>query len=318
MDYLGVIKKSWEYVARYKYLWLLGILSGGFSFNTGSSYQYNGGDSSDKIQNITSGDTTALLNTMQNSAKAEVTSVGKALGESIGPGAFENVWIWIAIAFVVLLVLLLCIYLSITAKSAIVWSLSELDGGREVTLKDSWRSGHKLFWRRLSLAIIMSALIIIPLAVLAIPVVTLAIFEVVIPAIILGLIFGLVFIVYVIYLALIFPYSERLLVINKLSAIKSLYGAKDLFAKKWREIVVMYLIVFGISLAAMIAVAIALFSVIIILGMPVLIVYFISKIASFALGGLFVLAILVAMLVISGALNAFTSSCVTLTYNRIK
>jgi hypothetical protein len=319
MDYIEVLKKSWSFIKKYKYLWLLGILSGGAgSGNFNSAYQYGGGNSTNEIQNIGNGDNIAALGSYVHGARAEVSSVSKVLGESIGPGALGNPWLWLAIAIVILIVVLGLIYLSITAKSAIVWSVAKLDKDNVATLKDSWRAGHKIFWRRLSLAILMFAVVFIPLTVLAIPIVTLAIFEIIIPAVILGLIFGLVFIIYLIYLSLIFPYSERLLVVGKMPAVKSLYGAKSLFGKSWREIVLMYLIIFGIRLVAMMAIAIAVVTSIIILIIPTLIVYQINHITSYVLGGIFVLIIVLAMMIISGVLNAYSSSCVTLTYNRIK
>ncbi|MCK5346886.1 MAG: hypothetical protein KAR20_25935, partial [Candidatus Heimdallarchaeota archaeon] len=175
MDYLKILKKSAIYVWRFKFLWLLGILTASGSFFGGSNYSTAPSSIPNDLKKLNNlGDETAIG--IFNTASAEVHSVGKVLGESIGPSSMGNLWLWLIVAFFLLLLVLLAIYLNVVAKSAIVWAIDSIDKKEDTTLKKSWKVGHKLFWRRLSLDIIFALLVLLPLMVLSVPVVVMAIF----------------------------------------------------------------------------------------------------------------------------------------------
>lgn len=319
MDYIKVLKKSWELTRKHKFLWFLGLLSAGASSaGSGNSYDFSGSDYQDKIKEIDNIGDSVAFNTLITNVKAEVSPISKVLGESIGPGAFGNFWLWLALAIGFLILVIALIYVVITAKSAIIWAVSELGQDKVATLKSSWGAGHKYFWRRLSMAILVFFLLVIPFMILAIPVALLAIFDMTILAVIVGIVFGLAYIAYSIYINLFIPYSERALVLENLSATESLRRGKSLFGEKWGEIVLMYLIIFGISLVVLSVIFFALFSVVLTLALPSYLLVLLQGFVGGIYIALFALAILAALVVASSALNAFTSSCVTLAYEEIK
>ncbi|OGD63956.1 hypothetical protein A2215_01285 [Candidatus Berkelbacteria bacterium RIFOXYA2_FULL_43_10] len=319
MDYIQILKKSWELIKKNKFLWFLGFLSAGASSaGSGNYYSYGDSDYQDKFKEIQNGDNIALLKDILGTVKAQVSPASKVLGESIGPGAFDNFWLWLALAIGVLILIIALIYVAITEKSAIIWAVSELGQNKVATLGASWKAGHRYFWRRLSLAVVVFFILFLPLMVLSIPVTLLAIFNQVILAVIVGIVFGLAYIVYAIYINLFIPYSERYLVLGNVSATKALSESKKLFGLKWGEIVLVYLIIFGIRTVFTLAMFLALFSAMLTLILPSYLLILLNSILGGAYIAIFVIAILVSLVVLSSALNAYASSCVTLAYERIK
>lgn len=225
MNYSEILKKSWNYIIKYKYLWFLGILAGntiGGTFYNGSSYQFEQPDL-DNIKNYNPIESTGEV------VRANVDSAGKVLGESVSNALSEDPVIIITIVLVVFFLVVLAIYLSLTSKGALVFSIDRAEEGKKIDLKSTWLLGQRFFWRRFSFALLVFFLMLVPLLVLSIPVTILAVYELVIPTIVLGLLLLLVFMAYAIYLSLLIPYSERALYLNKKSAYDSLIAGYKTF-----------------------------------------------------------------------------------------
>ncbi len=317
MDYLKILKRSANYVWKFKFLWLLGILtaSGSF-FGGGSNYSYAPDSLPKELEELNIlGDETAR--NIFNIAEAEVSSVGKVIGDSIGPSMVSSIWLWLILVFLVLVFIVIGIYLNVAAKSAIVFAIDSIDQDKKTTLKSSWKLGHKYFWRRLSLDIIYALLILLPLMVLSIPVVVMVIFNLTTLAIIFGILFGIIFAVYAVYLAILLPYSERYLVLKNHRALVSIKEAKGLFTKNWGEILIMYAIVYVANMLLMLAFVFALIIVAVPLFLIGLGLWYIHPVVMTIYAIMIVFILFIIFVVVGGMINAFYSSTITLTYREL-
>lgn len=307
IKYFKILKESFILVFKHKYLWFLGLfLGGGIGSNIAnipSSWNSDGYD------NKYSGN-------LPSTVYANVKDAGQVLGESVKANISNTEWLFVTTLIILLIIAL--IYVNVTAKGAATWAIVKLQSGTKFDLKDAWDMGQKFFWRRLSYDVIICASMIVIIAILAIPIITLAIFELTIPATILGILFGLAFVAFVVYLSLFLPYSERVLFLEDKKNFQAIFGGFKLFNKNWPNLVLMYLILFGIN----IGVAVVLVLAVLVLGLIAFGIgagfYFINHVAGYVIGGTIGLAILAALIIIGGALNSFYWSAITLTYKEIK
>lgn len=307
MNHLKILKESYGLVLKHRYLWLIGLFLGGSIGSNFLSYSNNFGSDGTKYDN--DGNIASLVS-------ANVKDVGQVMGDKISVGLSNTEWA-IAVVFALLLVLAL-IYLNVTAKGAATWATVKLHGGAKFGLKDAWETGHKYFWRKLSYDIIVGALVLVLMVLLATPIILLAIFELTIPALVLGIMFGLSFFAVIIYLSLFLPYSERILFLENKKTFQALYAGFRLFNKNWVNLLLMYLILFAIN----IAVLIGLFFAVVICGFLAFGIgaafYYFNHALGYALGGLIGLAVVVALVAFGGALQAFYWSVITLAYKEVK
>lgn len=306
IDFGNILKKSWQCVRKYKYLWLLGILTGG-GLNAGSNNINYIFDSSNQKQDWQS--------FWQNHNFSQLSDTGKVLGAS-DYSLSTNMIITIAVLGFILAVVF--IYLQVTARGAIISAVDEINRGENFTLGQSWRAGHKCFWRILLYTLLLMLIMIIPLAVLAIPVAIMASIRWYVPAIIVGLVFALIFIVYAIYIALIVQYGERILVIENKGPWESFITGSKFFRMNWKNVLITYLINIAIAVVAGIAIVISSLIVFSVLFGIVYGIYFINLTAAIIVAIPFGLAVFAALLIIGGILSAFQSSFVTLSYKEIK
>jgi len=314
MKYGEILKKSWDYIKRYKFLWLLGILAGnsvGTSFYNGSNYQYGG----EELQRFRDFDP---INNTGEIVSASVNSVGKVLGESVTDTVSAEPLYWGIFLVVILVLILLAIYLSVTSKGALVHSIDKLEEGKAVNLKSSWALGHKFFWRRVSFALLAFVIYFVPLFILSIPVLILSIYEIWVPAVILGILLFLIYLAYSIYLSLFVPYAERILFLDGKNAYEALKSGLETFNHNWRELVLIYLIVIGISLAFGIVLAVTGFVLLIVFGLISLLFYSISSVLGIVVISILGLAVFLAFLIAGGGLSAYISSILTMAYRSVR
>lgn len=313
MNYGEILKKSWDYIKKYKFLWLLGLLASnciGTTFYNGGSYHLDGGKLED-IKNIDPAGLTAEI------VRANVDGIGKVLGESVSDVFNDDPLAVGVVAVVLLLLFILTIYLSITSKGALIFSIDRAESGKSISLKKTWLLGKKYFWRRLSLTLQFFVLFFVPLLILSIPIIILAVYELMLPAVIFGILMLLVFVVYSVYLLFFLPYSERELFLNKKSAYNSLKSGLRIFTNNWRELILVYLIMMGISFIAGVVLAVASLIAMVLLGIISFAVYAIFPALGLLVSGFFIIAIFISLAVAGGGLSAFTSSVFTLAYRSI-
>ena len=316
MDYQKILKKSLVYSWKYKFLWILGVLTASGSYYSGGNYTFSPDavpESWPEIKGI--GDFTSKI---FNVASAKVNSLGQVLGESIGPNAVGNIWIWMVLAMITLVILVIIIYLNVTARGAIIWAVDDLDKNDQSSLKTSWKAGHRYFWRMFSLVVISVLVYGVPLLVLMIPVIILAVYEMLIMSVVLGLLFGLIYFAYVVFLSLIIPYAERFLILKNFRAMNSIYEGKKLLGTSWKEIVIMLILIFVSKMLAGIGIAIAIIlAALIAVPLGMALSYLSPIILPFYIGTM-LLVLFVFGLVVTGFINSFASSAVTLTFKELK
>lgn len=315
MDYIEILKKSALYIWKHKFLWLLGFLITSGSVAGSGNYSYGTEDFDNNIEKIENSKD-VVIDTLFG-ADAKVSSVGKVMGDSINSTVADNMWLWIFLAAFFVVLVLIGIYLKVTAKGAIIWAIDAIDKKKDVNLKKSWIAGHRYFFRMLSLIIIIFLIVAIPFLVLSIPVAVFAIFDLTILAVILGIVFSLVFLVYAIYLALILPYSERYLVLRNDRAMKSISNCRKLFSKKWGEILIMYLLMFVMYMVvASVVMMVALVAMLPLIVVGIALLLFGPIIIAIYIG-LIVLIIFLISLVVTGIINSYFSSVITLTFKEL-
>lgn len=307
MNHLKVLKESYLLVLKHRYLWFLGLLLG-----AGSGVNlYNFGNNNSEIfkQDNSSQNVASLVS-------ANVKDAGQVLGEKISANMSNMEWAITVVS--ILLIIIALIYLNITAKGAATWAISKLKSDTKFSFSEAWNMGHKYFWRRLSYGIVVGASVLIIMAVLATPVILLAIFELIIPAVVTGIILGLAFCALVIYLSLFLPYSERILFLDNKKTFEAFFAGFKLFNKNWVNLLLMYLILFAIGIVAAIGLVIAL----LLCGLLAFGVgaafYFMNHIAGYAIGGLIGLVLFLAFLILNGALQSFNWAVITLSYKEVR
>jgi hypothetical protein len=288
MNYTDLLKRAYRIVIRHKFLWLFGLL-GGASFGFG-----NGGVSGYRPD---SKDTQAI--------------------SKIGSFISQHIFLIIVIALVILLIFIAFFILSIISKGALVGCVKKINDKEKTGIRDGFKMGWHNFWRVLGINIFLFLIIFIPLLVF----IFCLIFIFIIPVI--GWIIGILLILLLIPLIIIASFILGVLanmaycycVIDGLSIRRSLTAAWNLFKSKWKKLLIVFLLLLLIG----IVVGIAIFIVLLILGIPL----FLIGLAVYSAVGItvtiiyIILASLITLIIsaiLSGALGAYNSTVWILTY----
>jgi len=314
MKYGEILKRSLSIIKINRYFWGLGLLLGsGFNLIT-----YSISDSSEllklyqleKLDNGTTDSSGAIL------VKAAENGWGKVLSDSTSDANYILVGIIASIIFLFLVILL--IYLSLVARGAITHAAIRIDKGEKTSNREAWKIGKKFFWRRLSFSLLLILIIFLPIVVLAIPPLLLGIWGQEAIAVILGIIFLLVLVIYLFYLSLITPIAERELFLENKKPKESLLSGVKFFNRNWLDLIILYLILFGVEM--LYAVAVFLVFAIgggIIFGLAYL-AYLLIPVFGYIFGGILGLAFIVALIILSGAFSSFSWTAITLGYKDLK
>jgi len=302
MDYFGIIKKAYEITIKHKFLWIFGILAGGYggfkSFNAGfPNYSYNASSSS------------------------STGSDGwtKVLGHPLTSNDITVFWAnWggliIGLFIVLFLIAIIMFVLNIISKGALVGSVVKISIDKKSDFKDGFKLGAKQFWRVWGVAIIYLLMILGSLCVLIIPTCVLVITGGYIFAVIWGILFFFVSLAFWILIGVISPYSLRVVVLEKFSVWQSIRESLHFFRDNWVSVVLMYLLLlaFGIAFGLVLGLAILIIAAILLaIGYGL---FLATTLGAIIYGGLAIFAFLIAIAVIAGAYNSFYSSALTLTY----
>lgn len=304
IDIAKILKRAYEIVIKNKYLWLLGLLAGG-----GGISLYNGGSGFSGLdqENIFKGGEDISVNRASDLA-------GKVLGDYTGITSD----ILMAIVIAVLIFAIIMIYLSITAKGAILSAVDEIDADKKVALGEAWRSGKKYFWRLFWLSVITSLIVFVPIAVVVGVSVALYLSGLKVTAVIIGVLFALVFVIGLIYLSLFYPYAERMLVLENISTTQSLKDGVAFFNKNWKEAVIMYLVMIAVNIGISFVLLIVGSIIVIVLGLLGVAIYYASHVLVWIYAVPVGLVLIAILLIISGIIASYNSAVYTLTYKEIK
>lgn len=297
MDYLGIVKKAYYTTIKHRFLWIFGLFAGGVaSMNANFSWPSLG------------------------SSNAEWE---KIINDS-GAGNFDWTAFWTTYAGLIFAMLtifgvlmMIMFVISIISQGALIGGVGKISEGEKQEFKTSFMIGWHNFWRLWGVGIIYLLMILISLCVLIIPVCLLVIAGTYWIAGIWGILLFFVCLAFWILIGLISPYSMRVVVMKKLSVWQSIRDSLHFFTRNWGEVVVMYLILmaigiaFGIVMALIILIVSAVFLAIgfgIWLANPLITVIY---------GCVIGLIFFAGMALISGIYNTFTSSIITLTYQKL-
>jgi len=302
MDYFGIIKKSYEITIKHKFLWIFGILAGGYggikSFNAGfSNYSFD-------------------------SSSFRGDGWTKILGHPLGSADIAAFWtnyggIIIGTALILFIITVAFFILNLISQGALVSSVDKISAGQKANFKEGFRLGAKQFWRIWAVAIIYLLMILASLSVWIIPIGVLVITGANMIAAIWGILLFFVCLAFWILIGIISPYSLRVVVLEKKSIWQSIRQSLHFFRDNWVSVLLMYLLLLALGIAFGLALALGILITVAILLAIGYGLYLATLIGAIIYGAIVGFAVLIAIAVISGAYNTFYSSALTLTYNHL-
>ncbi|MDO8686689.1 MAG: hypothetical protein Q7K11_00570 [Candidatus Berkelbacteria bacterium] len=302
MDYFGIFKKAYYLSLKHKFLWIFGILAGGYggfqgynsSFGSGINYS---GDSAEWSKNFDK------FLTSENLTNFWLNYAGIIIGILVFFGIFA----------------ILMFVINIISQGALIGSTEKLLKGEKADFKIGFRIGWHNFWRVWGIGITFLMMILASLIVLIVPVTVLVTAESYILAVVLGLLLLIVCLAFWLVMGIISPYSTRYVILEeKYSVFKSIREALHLFQRNWGEVLIIYLLL----MAAGIGFGILLFLAIMIVGGLLLAIgfgfYLASPFVAVIYGLIVGLVMFLAIITVTGAYNSFYSNVITLTYLKLR
>lgn len=314
MDFGQIIKKAWAITWRYRFLWVLGFFAGitgaggGGGGNFGSGRGFGSGSSSSSGSSpspFTPGGIQQFTSTLER-------------------------WIPVIIALAVIWILvgLLLWALSLAARGGLIWAVNELEEGRKPPLGSAWSVGFSHIWSVLGLGLLLQLPVLVAIALLAAAIgvpIALAIARggrfaaaAIVPVcgslaigiplvLVMGFVLGIMYVI-----------GLRRIVLDGIGAIQSAKDAWRTFRARFKDTALMWLINWGLNIAAGLAVAVPIVIVTVVLAIPAIIALT-SKHWGIAivLGGIWLLILFVISLLYAAIWGTFTSALWTILYRRL-
>lgn len=290
MNYFGIIKKAYHLTLKNRFLWIFGILAGGY----GGFRGYNFG-TSDFLQNSNGNLNNFNFDSFWSQYGGLVASIGLIM----------------AILFFVLFIL------NIISQGALIGSVAKLSSGEKVDFNEGFHTGWKKFWRVLGTMVIYFLIILAVILLWITPTVLFAAVLSVPFAIFWGILFFLAVVAFFFLVAVISPYSFRAVVLKNKSITESISDSVHLCRENLATVIVIYLLLFAIGMAFGIAIFIA----VVLIGALLFGIGFVAFLASGVLGIFYAVVVgaffLAAIVTLAGAYGAFSSAVITLTYQEL-
>ncbi len=296
MDYFGIVKRAYYITLKNKFLWIFGILAGGYGGFRGFSIN---------------------LPTYQTGS-ADWTKFTSGLNSTDLSDFWVNYsGIILAILVIFFIFAIICFILNIISQGALVGSVDKLDKKEKVNFKSGFGIGWHNFWRIWGVAITYLLMILMSLIILIVPITVAIVAGSYIFALVWGILIFFLCLTFWILIALISPFSLRVVVLKKLGIFESIRDSLHFFRDNWLKIVVMYLLLFAISIGFGIALGLAILiigGILLALGFGV---WLASPIVAIVYGIIVGMAVFVVILIVSGAFNTFYSGVLTITYRKL-
>lgn len=290
MDYFGIIKKAYEITIKHKFLWIFGILAGGYGGFRGfnSSYSANGTEWSQTFNKI---DASKFTN-------------------------FWDTWgvLIITLAVIVAIFGLIMFILNIISQGALVGSVTKLSKNEKADFKTGFGIGAHQFWRVLGISILFGLMILASATIWILPTILFVVTKVYIIAVIWGMLLFFVCLAFWILIGVIFPYSIRIVVLEKFGIYQSIREGLHFMRENLKEVIVIYLLLIAIGITYGIGLVLAILLVGGLLAAIGFGIYLASSVVAIGYAIIAVLAVVISIIIISGIYNSFTSSVITLTY----
>lgn len=307
MQFGEIISKAWKITWRFRYLWVLAIFAG----VTGPGGGGGGG-------NFPSG---------SSGSNSSSSSMGRDL-ESFFTHADRWIPVVMVIAAVWIIFVIAWTVLRVAARGGLIWAVDAIEEGYTVRLGPAWSAGISRFWSMFGVSVLVGIpMLLLVLAIIAgivIPLVAAfgksgefspsaiapmcGTLVVGVPAlIVLGFLLGAVEVL-----------AHRCVMIEGRPAFDALRAAWHMLRARLKDTLLMWLISWGLSMVAGIALAIPLVILTLALGVPAILAA-VGKNWGLAIGmgGIALLIIIVVSVLFNGIWGTFTSSLWTIFFRRL-
>jgi hypothetical protein len=298
MDYISILKRTWQIVLKRPYFWLAGLLAGGGGFSLA----------------ITSVPSPGSFNFEKLFSKAQ--DLNQA-GESFLAFIQHN-WSLILVGIIIISVICLILFvLSFAAKAGLVKTVFELEKDREESnFFKLIGEGFEYFWRVLVVSLIVFTVILAVVGILSLPMAL----GVISPLFVIGwsmvsvlILLASFFFAEVVHLVLV-----REIVINNSSISESIKNGWKFFKNQFVQLILALLVFILVYLVASFGIGFASLVYLLIGGLIFWLAYVISSTASVVIGIVLGLILIIFILVASGFISSFRSSYWTLVYGKLK
>lgn len=315
MDYIKLIKRSFQIVWKHKFLWILGLLAGGMGYGNLNLYNFNAGDWNNWFKGENLPD---KVHTSLSSGIIKGQTAASDLS-SFNQWASSHWWMILAVVAIVFVLGVALMVISYCCQGGLIEAVDEIEKNEKSSFGKAFVAGWHRFWSLFGAGLLISLIWVLISAYLLVSGTILFFFgsKIFTPFWILGLVPFLI--VLIIYVQLLITLTYRIIMIDGLGAVESLKRANGLIFSKFKEVLLSWLvsialgIVVGLAMALLIAIIV---SVLVAIGV---VVYFGAKlIPTLIYSGIFGLAFFIFLLVIGGFIQAVISSYWTLVYREIK
>lgn len=306
LNYGKLVRTSWDIVKKRPYLWILGILAGSGGGGTG----YNFSDYSNK--NMSGSKSTTF-----NSAKHWF---GEVAGASTDKWQhYADTGIITTFIVLMLIVVILLMIIAVIFRGGLIRSVVNISKGVEGNFSKAWRLGletwRPLFWLNIIIVLVCMAGIMPIIAFIALATIS-AVVKII--AIILGTIWVILYLIFILAIGLTYPFMERILILDGIGAVASITEGVNFFKKHWKEGLILYALNIGLACLYLIFLILAIGA----LAVPIVLIYFVFHAISAPVGiiivSLLILAALILLLIAQGFFGAFTSTIYTGAYVALK
>jgi hypothetical protein len=259
MNYGSLVRESWEFTWRYRFLWVLGLFAGGAA---GASF---GGSGWRQPAEWPVGQTPGAL---------PIPGVDMAAPDLVA-WATANVALIVAAAILFAVVGLALMVVSLIAQGGMARATIEIAEHHPMSLGQAWQAGVRLFWRFLALWLLVAMIAIVVGAVVA-SLVGLAGFigyTVQVPnavaavaAVLLGLPLLVIGIAFAIGMTIVIPFAQRAMAEQNIGPVDGLRAGVALLRAHVGESLMVWLLNIALGIGAGIAATIAMVVVLFVLG----------------------------------------------------
>jgi hypothetical protein len=313
MEFGQIIKKAWKITWRYRFLWVLGVFAG--ITGAGGGGGFNG-------RSFGSGS--------PGSSGSPGASSPFSAGEASRFFASIGQWVPVIVAGAVIWILIALFFwaLSLAARAGLIWAVDEIEEGRKPALASAWTRGFSHLWSVLGLGLLLGLPMLVAVIILAAAVaapIALAFARggrfagaAIVPvcgslAIGLPLVLVMGFILGIMYVI-----GLRRIVLDGIGAVQSAKDAWKTFRARFKDTALMWLINWGLNIAAGLAAGIPLVIISAVLLVPA---FFAGLGKSWAVVAvlvmLWVLVVVVVTVLYQAIWGTFTSSLWTILYRRL-
>jgi len=294
MDYFGILKRAYQITLKHRFLWIFGILGGGY-----------GGTRMANVSSF-SGDTVSWDNFTSQTSSVSWETFWSEYGALI-----------LSLALVFIIFGIVALFLNIVSQAALIGSANKLAVSEKSDFADGFMIGWHNFWRVLAVGLSFAVLCLAAVAIWLIPTIVLASAGFIALAVIWGMLFLLVFLAFMVLIAIISPYALRVIVLRKLGIIQSIREGLHLVRDHLGKVTIMYLLLILANMVIGAAIVVAVILVGLVLFGVGYMFYLVTPILALIYGIIAAIAFLVAFFTLGGAYGAFTSSVLTLTYREL-